>query len=119
MGCTKDGSELAKSWQTQIHEHALLRLVLLLYEDASDSSKTMHRHRWDQSVKHPLETPQRLLFIDPDRSIRNAVPTFHRAYHHKDHSDIPLRSHRMLIGKPSSIYRVSQGDPSCIVQVGT
>ena len=69
MGCTKDGSELAKSWQTQIHEHALLRLVLLLDEDASDSSKAMHRHRWEQSVKDPSETPQRLLFIDPDRSI--------------------------------------------------
>ena len=38
MGCTKDGSELAKSWQTQIHEHALLRLVLLLDKDAWTSS---------------------------------------------------------------------------------
>ena len=30
MGRTKDGSELAKSWQTKIHEHALIRLALPL-----------------------------------------------------------------------------------------
>ena len=42
MGRTKDGSELAKSWQTKIHEHALLRIALLLYIGAVNGSQKQY-----------------------------------------------------------------------------
>ena len=39
---TKDASELAKSWQTKIHEHALLRLALLLDKGAVNCIKKQY-----------------------------------------------------------------------------
>ena len=76
MGCTKDGSELAKSWQTQIHEHALLRPVLLLDKDAWSSSNSHALPQVGAVCQRSIRDSTEMHSLPPQRSFSPCLNTY-------------------------------------------